>query len=165
MEKITMDFVSGLLRTPSGYDSIWVIVDILTKSAHFLTMKKTDSIEKLAQQSRQKSYADVRCKPMEFEMGDMVMLKVSPWKGVIRFGKRGKLSPRYIGPFEIIERIGPVAYKLKLPEKLHGIHNTFHVFNLKKCLADENLVIPLEEIQLDDKLYFIEEPVEIMDRE
>ncbi|GKB55292.1 putative reverse transcriptase domain-containing protein, partial [Tanacetum coccineum] len=94
-----------------------------------------------------------------------VMLKVSPWRGVIRFGKRYKLSPRYIGPFKIIERIGPVAYKLELPDKLHGIHNTFHVSNLKKCLADENLVIPLEEIQLDDKLHFIEEPVEIMDRE
>ncbi|GJZ20614.1 putative reverse transcriptase domain-containing protein [Tanacetum coccineum] len=90
---------------------------------------------------------------------------VSHWKGVIRFRKRGKLSPRYIGPFKIIERIGPVAYKLELPDKLRGIHNTFHVSNLKKCLADENLVIPLEEIQLDDKLHFIEEPVEIMDRE
>ncbi|GJS59649.1 putative reverse transcriptase domain-containing protein [Tanacetum coccineum] len=91
--------------------------------------------------------------------------KVSPWKGVIRFRKRGKLSLRYIGPFQIIERIGPVAYKLELPDKLRGIHNTFHVSNLKKCLADENLVIPLEEIQLDDKLHFIEEPVEIMDHE
>ncbi|GJV79649.1 hypothetical protein Tco_1515519 [Tanacetum coccineum] len=115
--------------------------------------------------SRQKSYADVRRKPMEFQVGDMVMLKVSPWKGVIRFGKHGKLSPRYIGPFKIIERISPMAYKLELPDKLRGIHNTFHVSNLKKCLADENLVIPLEEIQLDDKLHFIEEPVEIMDRE
>nr|GEV80188.1 putative reverse transcriptase domain-containing protein [Tanacetum cinerariifolium] len=113
----------------------------------------------------QKSYADVRCKPMEFEVGDMVMLKVSPWKGVIRFGKCGKLSPQYIGPFEIIERIGLVAYKLELPEKLRGIHKTFQVSNLKKCLADKNLVIPLEEIQLDDKLYFIKELVEIMDRE
>nr|GEX99157.1 putative reverse transcriptase domain-containing protein [Tanacetum cinerariifolium] len=102
---------------------------------------------------------------MEFKVGDMVMLKVSPWKGVIRFGKRGKLSPWYIRPFEIIERIGLVAYKLELPEKLHGIHNTFHVSNIKKCLADENLVIPLEEFQLDDKLHFIEEPIEIMDRE
>ncbi|GJT84571.1 putative reverse transcriptase domain-containing protein [Tanacetum coccineum] len=119
----------------------------------------------LTARSRQKSYADVRRKPMEFQVGDMVMLKVSPWKGVIRFGKHGKLSPRYIGPFKIIERIGPVAYKLELPDKLCGIHNTFHVSNLKKCLADENLVIPLEEIQLDDKLHFIEEPVEIMDRE
>ncbi|GJZ75032.1 putative reverse transcriptase domain-containing protein [Tanacetum coccineum] len=112
----------------------------------------------LTARSRQKSYADVRRKPMEFNVGDMVMLKVSPWKGVIRFGKRGKLSPRYVGPFKIIERIGPVAYRLELPEKLRGIHNTFHVSNLKKCLADENLVIPLEEIQLDDKLHFIEEP-------
>ncbi|GJV25845.1 putative reverse transcriptase domain-containing protein, partial [Tanacetum coccineum] len=282
-EKITMDFVSGIPRTPSN--TIWVIVDRLTKSAHFLSMKKTDSMEKLTQQylkeivyrhgvpvsiisdrdsrfasgfwrslqkalgtdvnmstayhsemdgqsertiqtledmlracmidvgkswdrhlplvespicwsevgdsqltrpelirettekivqiknrlltarSRQKSYADVRRKPMEFSVGDMVMLKVSPWKGVIRFGKRGKLSPRYIGPFKIIERIGPVAYKLELPKKLRGIHNTFHVSNLKRCLADENLIIPLEEIQLDDKMHFIEEPVEIMDRE
>ncbi|GKB52835.1 putative reverse transcriptase domain-containing protein [Tanacetum coccineum] len=119
----------------------------------------------LTARSRQKSYADVRRKPMEFSVGDIVMLKVSPFKGVIHFGKRGKLSPRYIGPFKIIERIGPVAYKLELPEKLRGIHNTFHVSNLKRCLADENLIIPLEEIQLDDKLHFIEESFEIMDRE
>nr|GEY72574.1 hypothetical protein [Tanacetum cinerariifolium] len=164
-EKITMDFVLGLPKTLSGYDSIWVIVDRLTKSAYFLPMKKMDSIEKQAQLRHQKSYANVRRKPMEFEVGDMVMLKVSPWKGVIRFGKCGKLSPRYIGPFEITKRIGPVAYMLELPDKLHGIHNTFHVSNLKKCLADENLVIPLKEIRLDDKLHFIEEPVEIMDRE
>ncbi|GJX13625.1 putative reverse transcriptase domain-containing protein [Tanacetum coccineum] len=260
-----MDFVSGLLRTLSGYDTIWIIFNRLTKSAHFLPMKKTDSMEKLTRQylkeivcrhevpvsiisdrdsrfssgswrSLQKAlgtnmnrstaynqetygqsertiqtledmlracvidfgkrwdrhlplvefsynnsyqasikaapfealygrnYADVRRKPMEFSVGDMVMLKVSPCKGVIRFGKRGKLSPRCIGPFKIIDRIGPMTYKLELPEKLHGIHNTFHVSNLKRCLADENLIIPLEEIQLDDKLHFIEEPVEIMDR-
>ncbi|GKB20680.1 putative reverse transcriptase domain-containing protein [Tanacetum coccineum] len=170
-EKITMDFISGLSRTPSGYDTIWVIVDRLTKSAHFLPMKKTDSMEKLTQQylkeivCRHGSYADVRRKPMEFSVGDMVMLKVSPWKGVIRFGKRGKLSTWYIGPFKIIERIGHVGYKLELPEKLRGIHNMFHVSNLKRYLADENLIIPLKEIQLDDKLLFIEEPVEIMDRE
>ncbi|GJR61313.1 putative reverse transcriptase domain-containing protein [Tanacetum coccineum] len=263
-----MDFVTGLPRTPSGYDSIWVIVDRLTKSAHFLLMKKTDSMEKITQlylkeivcrhgvhvsiisdrdshfasgfwrslqkalgtdvnistayhpkmdsqsertiqtledmlracvidfgsswdrhlplvefsynnsyhasikaapfealygckfispicwseikncllaaRSRQKSYADVRRKPLEFDVGDMVMLKVSPWKGLIRFGKRGKSSLRYVGPFKIIDRIGLVAYKLELPDELCGIHNTFHISNLKKCLADENLVIPLE---------------------
>nr|GEZ30182.1 putative reverse transcriptase domain-containing protein [Tanacetum cinerariifolium] len=94
----------------------------------------------LPARSRQKSYANVRRKPMEFDAGDMVMLKVSPWKGVIRFGKREKLSPRYVGPFKIIKRIGLVAYRLELPKKLHGIHNTFHASNLKKCLADENLV-------------------------
>ncbi|GKA12570.1 putative reverse transcriptase domain-containing protein [Tanacetum coccineum] len=119
----------------------------------------------LTAHSRQKSYADVRHKPIEFDVGDMVMSKVSPWKGVIRFGKRSKLSPRYVRPFKIIDRISPVAYKLELPDELRGIHNTFHVSNLKKCLADENLIIPLEEIQLDDKLHFIEEPVEIIDRE
>ncbi|GJU74914.1 putative reverse transcriptase domain-containing protein [Tanacetum coccineum] len=212
-----------LPRTPSGYDSIWVIVDRLTKSAHFLPMKKTDSIEKLAQlylkeikrwenptghgpldyhpetdgqsertiqtledmlracvidfgsswdrhlplialfvdevgdsqltgpemirettekivqiknrlltaRSRQKSYADVRRKPMEFQVGDMVLLKVSPWKGVIRFGKHGKLNSRYIGPFKIIERIGSMAYKLELPDKLRGIQ-TLPSFKLSK---------------------------------
>ncbi|GJR79410.1 putative reverse transcriptase domain-containing protein [Tanacetum coccineum] len=114
---------------------------------------------------RQKSYADVRRKPLEFEVGDKVMLKVSPWKGVVRFGKRGKLSPRYIGPFKILSRVGPVAYKLELPRELQGIHNTFHVSNLKKCLSDEDLIIPLDEVRIDEKLHFIEEPIEIMDRE
>nr|GEX64381.1 putative reverse transcriptase domain-containing protein [Tanacetum cinerariifolium] len=119
----------------------------------------------LAACSRQKSYADVRHKPLEFEVGDRVMLKVSPWKGVIRYRKPGKLSPRYIGPFKILSSIGSVAYKLDLPQELHGIHNTFHVSNLRKCLADEELVIPLDEVKIDDKLHFIEEPVEIIDRE
>nr|GFC12655.1 putative reverse transcriptase domain-containing protein [Tanacetum cinerariifolium] len=119
----------------------------------------------LTARSRQKSYADVRGRPLEFNVRDKVMLKVSPWKGVIRFRKRRKLSPRFIGPFKILERIGPVAYKLELPRELQGIHNTFHVSNLKKCLLDESLSIPLDEVQLDDKLHFIEEPTEIIDRE
>ncbi|GJX54586.1 hypothetical protein Tco_0282955 [Tanacetum coccineum] len=118
-----------------------------------------------AARDRQKSYADTRRKPLEFQIGDRVMLKFSPWKGVIHFGKHGKLSPRYIGPFKILARIGLVAYKLELPQELSRIHNTFHVSNLKKYLSDENLVILLDEIKLDDKLHFIEEPVEIMDRE
>ncbi|GJS60374.1 putative reverse transcriptase domain-containing protein [Tanacetum coccineum] len=306
-ENITMDFITKLPKTAAGYDSIWVIVDRLTKSAHFLPMRETDSTEKLtrlymkeivarhgipvsiisdrdshftsrvwqslhkalgtqlnlstayhpqtdgqsertiqtledmlracvidfgngwdrhlplvefsynnsyhtsikaapfealygrkcrspvcwaevgeaqltgpeiihettekifkirdrmqAARDRQKSYADKRRRPLEFEVGDKVMLKVAPWKGVMRFGKRGKLNPRYIGPFRIIERIGPVAYRLELPQELSRVHNVFHVCNLKKCLFDDTLVIPLEEIQLDDKLNFVEEPVEKM---
>ncbi|GKA37994.1 putative reverse transcriptase domain-containing protein [Tanacetum coccineum] len=113
----------------------------------------------------QRSYANIRQKPLEFQVGDRVMLKVSPRKGIIRFGKRGNLNPRYIGPFKILERIGPVAYKLELPEELSNVHSTFHISNLKKCLSDESLVIPMKELRLDDKLNFVEEPVEIMDRE
>ncbi|GJR51583.1 putative reverse transcriptase domain-containing protein [Tanacetum coccineum] len=282
-ENITMDFVTKLPKTSSGQDTIWVIIDRLIKSAHFLPMKETDSIEKLTRQylkevvsrqgvpvliisdrdskftshlwqslnkalgtqldmsttyhphtdgqsertiqtledmlracvidfgkalysrkcrspicwaevgdaqligpeiihettkkiiqikkriqaarDKQKSYVDRRCKPLEFEVGDKVMLKVSPWKGVIRFGKRGKLNPRYIGPFKILAKIGMVAYRLELPEKLSLVHSTFHVSNQKKCFSDEPLAIPLDEIQFDDKLNFIKEPIKIMDRE
>ncbi|GJT47553.1 hypothetical protein Tco_0956268 [Tanacetum coccineum] len=280
-ENITMDFVTKLPKTASGQDMIWVIVDRLTKSAHFLPAKENDSMEKLTRQylkevvsrhgvpvsiisdrdevkvertiqtledmlracvidfrkgwdrhlpliefsynnsyhtsikaapfealygrkcrspvcwaevgdaqltgpeivrettekiiqikhrlqasrDRQKCYANKRRKPLEFQVGDKVMLKVSPWKGVIRFGKRGKLNPRYIGPFKILAKVGTVAYRLELPEKLSRVHSTFHVSNLKKCLSDEPLAIPLDEIHIDEKLNFIEEPVKIMDRE
>ncbi|GJY01425.1 putative reverse transcriptase domain-containing protein [Tanacetum coccineum] len=118
-----------------------------------------------AAQDRQKSYADRKRKPMEFEVGDRVMLKVSPWKGVVRFGKRGKLNPRYVRPFKVLAKVGKVAYKLELPQELSRVHHTFHVSNLKKCYADEPLVMPLEGIHVDDKLQFVEEPVEIMERE
>nr|GFB94118.1 putative reverse transcriptase domain-containing protein [Tanacetum cinerariifolium] len=111
------------------------------------------------------SYTDVRQKPLEFQVGAKVMLKVSPWKGVICFGKRGKLNPRYIGPFKILAKVGTVAYRLELPEQLSRVHSMFHVSKLKKCMADEPLAIPLDEIQVDDKLNFIQKPVEIMDRE
>nr|GEV04660.1 putative reverse transcriptase domain-containing protein [Tanacetum cinerariifolium] len=177
-EKITMDFITKLSKTTNGYDTIWVIVDRLTKSAHFLPMRESDPMEKLmklymkevvtqhevgdaqltcpeiihettekiiqiksriqAARNRQKSYAYLKRKPMDFQVGDRVMLKVSPWKGVIRFGKREKLNPRYIEPFTVLS---------------------------KKCLSDESLVIPLDELCIDDKLYFVEESVEVMDRE
>jgi hypothetical protein len=99
---------------------------------------------------------------LEVKIGDRVISKVSPWKGVIRFGNRGKLNPRYIRPFEIISRAGPVAYRLMLPEQLSGIHNTFHVSNLRKCLSDETLQIPLEDINVNEKLNFTGEPIEII---
>nr|GEU71165.1 putative reverse transcriptase domain-containing protein [Tanacetum cinerariifolium] len=253
-ENIAMDFVIKLPKTTTSQDTIWVIVDRLTKSTHFLPMQEDDTLEKLTRQylkeksvnkalgtrldmstayhpetdefsynnsyhtsikatsfealygrkcqspicsakvgdsqltgpeiihettkkivqikcriqdacDRQKSYADMRKKPLEFQVGDKVMLKVSPWKGVIRFGKRGKLNPRYIIPFKIIAKVGTVAYRLDLQEQLSRVHSMFHVSKLKKCIADEPFAIPLDEIQVDDKLHFIEEPVEIMDRE
>ncbi|GJS20319.1 putative reverse transcriptase domain-containing protein [Tanacetum coccineum] len=114
---------------------------------------------------RKKSYAYKRRKPLEFSVGDYVLLKVSPWKGVVHFRKKSKLAPRFVGPFEIIEKVGPVAYRLDLPEELNGVHDTFHVSNLKKCLADPTLQVPLDEIQVDANLNFVEEPVEILERE
>nr|GEX07386.1 putative reverse transcriptase domain-containing protein [Tanacetum cinerariifolium] len=275
-EKITMDFITKLLKTTNGYDTIWMIIDRLTKSAHFLPMRENDPMEKLmklyikevvtrhgvpvfiifdrdgrftllfwqalhkalgtrldmsttyhpktdgqskrtiqtledmlrscvidfekswdrhltlvkfsynnsyhtsikvapfealygrkiqAACDRQKSYADLKRKPMDFQVSDRVMLKVSPWKGVVRFGKRGKLNPRYIGPFKVLSKVRDVFYRLELTQQLSRVHNTFHVSNLKKCLSDESLVIPLEELHVDDKLHFVEELVEVMDRE
>ncbi|GKB39902.1 hypothetical protein Tco_0884844 [Tanacetum coccineum] len=111
------------------------------------------------------NYADLKSKSMEFQVGDKVMLKVSPWKGVVRFGKRGKLNPRYVGPFKVLEKVRDVAYKLELPQELSRVHNTFHVSNLKKCYTDEPLAVPLDGLHIDDKLHFVEELVEIMDRE
>ncbi|GJT52002.1 putative reverse transcriptase domain-containing protein [Tanacetum coccineum] len=217
-EKITMDFITKLPKTAAGFDSIWVIVDRLTKSAHFLPMREIDSTEKMMRlymkeivarhgipvsiisdrdshftsrvwQSLHKALGthngwDRHLPLVEFSYNNSyhTSIKAAPFealygrsikscedlfltKGVIRFGKRGKLNPRYVGPFRIIERIGPVAYRLELPQELSRVHNVFHVCNLKKCFSDDTLVIPQEEIQLDDKLNFVEEPVEIMDRE
>jgi len=117
-----------------------------------------------AAQDRQKMYANKKRKPIEFQIGDKVMLKVSPWKGVVRFGKRGKLSPRYVGLFEIVERVEEVAYRLSLPEELRGIHPTFHVANFRRCLAEADVVISLDDIRVDEKLTYVEEPEAITDR-
>ncbi|GKB01608.1 hypothetical protein Tco_0829652 [Tanacetum coccineum] len=116
-----------------------------------------------AARDRQTSYDDLKRKPMEFQVGDKVMLKVLSWNGVVRFGKRGKLNPRYVGPLKVLEKVGYVAYKLELPQELSRVHNTFHVSNLKKCYADEPLAVPLDGLHIDDKLQFVKEPVEIMD--
>ena len=135
-----------------------------------IVLETTEKISQIKERlktarDRQKSYADKRRKPLEFNVGDHVMLKVSTWKGVVRFGKKGKLAPRFVGPFEITERIGKVAYRLRLPNELSAVHDTFHVSNLKKCLADPTLQVPLDEIRVDEKLNFVEEPVEILERE
>ncbi|GKB50000.1 hypothetical protein Tco_0900753 [Tanacetum coccineum] len=131
------------------------------------TTEKIFQIKKRIQAARdkQKSYVDRRRKPLEFQVGDRVMLKVSPWKGVIRFGKWGKLNPHYIRPFKILAKVGTVSYRLELTDQLSHVHSTFYVSNLKKCLSDEPLAIPLDKIHIDDKLNFIEEPVEIMNHE
>ncbi|GKE66116.1 putative reverse transcriptase domain-containing protein [Tanacetum coccineum] len=217
-----MDFITKLPKTKSGHDTIWVIVDTLTKLTYFLATREDYSTERLAkfyideivarhripvsiildrdgrftlrfwqtlqkalgtrldmstayhpQTDRQSEHTIQTLEDMlracvitlVFEVGDRVLLRVSPWKGVIRFGTKGKLAPRYVRPFEILKRIGPVAYRLRLPEELSSVHDTFHVSNLKKCLADANLHMPLDEIKIDKTLHFVEEPVEIMDQE
>ena len=113
---------------------------------------------------RQRSYADNRRKDLQFEIGDQVFLKISPWKGVLRFGKRGKLSPRYIGPYEIIARVGPVAYKLKLPPELSRIHDTFHVSMLRKYISNPSHVLREQPVHLKENLTYEETPVQIVDR-
>ncbi|KAI3669849.1 hypothetical protein L6452_41291 [Arctium lappa] len=118
-----------------------------------------------AAQDRQKSYADKKRRPVEFQVGERVMLKVSPWKGIIRFGKRGKLSPRFLGPFTILEKIGLQAYRLELPPEMNGIHPTIHVCYLRKCLAEEESVIPLSEIRVDNRHRCVEEPESILESE
>ncbi|CAL2265878.1 unnamed protein product [Prunus armeniaca] len=115
-------------------------------------------------QDRQKSYADNRSKDLEFAVGDWVFLKLSPWKGVMRFGKRGKLSPRYIGPYEITERIGPVAYRLALPIELSRIHNVFHVSMLRKYMPDPSHILEHQPMELSEDLTYEEQPVQILDR-
>ena len=105
---------------------------------------------------KQKSYADNRCRDLQFKMGNRVFLKISPWKGVLRFGKRGKLSPRFIGPYEIVSKVGPVAYKLKLPPELSRIHDTFHVSMLRKYIPYPSHVLREQPVQLKENLTYEE---------
>ncbi|XP_071708717.1 uncharacterized protein [Rutidosis leptorrhynchoides] len=166
-----MDIITKLPKTVGGHDTIWVIIDLLKKSAHFLPIRETDKMEKLAHVylkevvsrhgvpisiifDRDGRFTSKFWQALQ-EVGDKVTLKISPWKGVVHFDKRGKLSPRYIGP---------VAYILELLQELSEVHDTFHVSNLKKCLLDESLVIPLEKIQVDGRLHFVEEPIEMTNR-
>ncbi|GJX71233.1 putative reverse transcriptase domain-containing protein [Tanacetum coccineum] len=154
-----MDFVTKLPKSSQGYDTVWVIVDRLTKSAIFTPIRETDPLDKLA-----KMYLKEVVTRHGICSRDTVMLKVRSGKDRT-FGKRGKLNPRYVGPFKVLEKVGEVAYKLELPEELSRVHNTFHVSNLKKCHADEPLAVPLDGLHLDDKLHFVEEPLEIVGRE
>ncbi|GKE49001.1 putative reverse transcriptase domain-containing protein [Tanacetum coccineum] len=127
-----------------SWESYLPLVEFSYNNIYHTRIKASLRIQ--ATRDRQKSYANKRRKPLEFQVGDKVMLKVSPWKGVIRFGKRGKLNPRYIRPFRILAKVGTVAYRLELLEQLSRDHSTFHVSNLKKCLSEETFVIPLDKI-------------------
>nr|GEY02848.1 transposon Ty3-G Gag-Pol polyprotein [Tanacetum cinerariifolium] len=136
-------------------------------TTHDLELEKIIQIKERLKtvRSRQKSYADKRRKPLEFKVGDRVLLKVSSWKGVVRFGKKGKLASRYVEPFKIVECVGSVAYRMKLPQELSCVHDTFHVSNLKKCLVEPDVQVPLDEIEIDENLHFGEEPIEIVERD
>nr|GEY69776.1 hypothetical protein [Tanacetum cinerariifolium] len=153
-----------VLALPDGPNNFVVYCDASNQGFGCVLMQRGKERLKTAR-SRQKSYADKRRKPLEFKVGDWVLLTVSPWKGVVRFGKKGKLAPWYVGPFEIVDRVVRVAYRLKLPQELSCIHDTFHVSNLKKCLAESDSQIPLEETKFDESLRFIQEPIEIVERD
>ena len=115
-------------------------------------------------QDRQKSYANNHRRDLVFEVGDRVFLRISPWKGVLRFGKRGKLSPRYIGPYKIVERNGEVAYRLELPSDLDRIHDVFHVSMLRKCIPNPSHVLTEQPVEIQENLTYEEEPMQILDR-
>ncbi|GKC50662.1 putative reverse transcriptase domain-containing protein [Tanacetum coccineum] len=196
-EKITMDFVTKLPKTANGYDTIWVIVDRLTKSAHFLPMRENDPMERLMKlymkevvtrhgvpvsiiSDRDGRFTSLFWKALNKALGTRLDMKVGDAQltglAIIHETTEKIMTDRramrtldvnqwYVGPFKVIERVGTVAYKLELPQQSSRVHNTFHVSNLKKCLFDESLVILLEELRVDDKHHFKEEPVEVMDRE
>ena len=116
-----------------------------------------------AAQSRQKSYADKRRKSLQFEVGDHVYLRVSPTKGVQRFGLKGKLAPRYISPFEILEICGPVAYRVRLPSRLSAIHDVFHISQLKKCVRVPEEIVEQQDLEVESDLSYVEHPMKILD--
>ncbi|GJU64485.1 reverse transcriptase domain-containing protein [Tanacetum coccineum] len=149
--KFTSYFLEITERSPRLETLSLLVPEIIhEKTEKIIQIKKRIQ----AAQDRQKSYVDRRCKPLEFEVGDKVMLKVSPWKGVIRFGKQGKLNPRYIGPFKIFDRVGMLVYQLELPEQLSRVHSTFHVSNLKKCFVDTNHYLFQPHSNREDPLEF-----------
>ncbi|XP_070005752.1 uncharacterized protein [Nicotiana sylvestris] len=165
-EQIAMDFMVGPPRTQGKFDVAWVIVDTLTKSAHFIPVMTTYSSEQVAQvyireiitlhgmsdrlripQSRQKSYADRKVHDVAFVLRERVLLRVSSMKGVMRFRKKGKLSPRFIGPLEVLQRVGEVAYELTLPHSLAGVHPVFHISILRKYHGDPSHVLDFSSVQ------------------
>ncbi|GJX88090.1 putative reverse transcriptase domain-containing protein [Tanacetum coccineum] len=176
-EGIAMDFVTKLPRTSSGHDTIWVISEstILTLEDMLRAMRCAPFEALYGRKCRSPiMWAEVgegqlirpelvqETTEKISQIKDRLKAARSPWKGVVLFGKKGKLTPRFVGPFEIVEKVGPVAYQLDLLEELNDVHDTFHVSNLKKCLADPTLQVPLDEIRVDAKLNFLEEPVKIL---
>ncbi|XP_016684025.1 uncharacterized protein [Gossypium hirsutum] len=186
-QRVTMDFVSVLPLTPAKKDSVWVIVDRLTKSTHFIPVRTDYSLQKFAKlyvdeivrlhgvrlirdrlkiaSDRQKSYADLKRKEIEYSIGDYVFLKVSPWKKILRFGWKRRLSPRFIGPYHILKRVRPVVYQLELPPELDRIHDVFHVSMLRCYRSDTTHIVLVKKIEVRLDLTFEEEPVQILDRE
>nr|GEV68836.1 putative reverse transcriptase domain-containing protein [Tanacetum cinerariifolium] len=151
--------VTLLAAAPKGFRSLlyWRETRDTQLTRLDIIQETVDKITKIKERlkttkSQQKSYADNHRKQLEFQVGDQVLLKVSPWKDTICFRKQGKLNPRYNGPFKVLSKVGLVTYHLDLPRELSGIHNVFHVSNLKKCLTDETLVVPLKELKITDKL-------------
>nr|GFB04019.1 putative reverse transcriptase domain-containing protein [Tanacetum cinerariifolium] len=170
-DNITMDFVMKLPKSSQGYETIWVIIDRLTKSAIFVPMREIDLMDKLARMylkevvtrhgipvsiicDRDPRFASNFRKSLQKALGTSLDIRV------VRFGKRGKLNPRYVRPFKVLDKVGTIAYKLELPQELIRVHNKFHVSNLKKFHANEPLAVPLDGLYFDDKLHFVEEPVE-----
>ena len=152
-------------RTPVCWDEVGerILVDPELVQITSEKVKVVRDNLKIAR-DRHKSYADNRRRDLQFKIGDQVFLKISPWKGVLRFGKLGKLSPRYIGPYEIVSKVGPVAYKLKLPPELSRIHDTFHVLMLRKYILDSSHVLREQPVHLKENLTYEETPVQIVDR-